>query len=207
MLFVRAEQQPAYFTTTTTAAAAPGAFGVSMRSIGSAPLDLVGGRIICLEIDERGGHPDNEPSCDAAKISDQTIALHKLCGASTRIFFVRFNPDEYDGGRVSLDARIADVGAQCKWLLEEGWRSFEPEAPHVSFHYYHSKCAKHIDYIRANPNAFHMFRIEQEVDEAEADEINDSDSAIDDIDEEIEDHVDDNEGGASVSVKRQRIVE
>ena len=200
MLFVRANEQPACFstTTTTTTTSSSASGSVAIRSIGAAPLELVGGRIVCLEIDENGGHPDYEPSCDAGKISNQVMALHKLCGASTRIFFIRFNPDEFDGGRVSLDERIAHVGAHCKWLLEDGWRQFEPEAPHVAFYYYHSKCAKHIDYIRANPNAFHMFRIEEAADEEAAD------NDVDDINSDDDDCSVDDDGGGGLSIKKQR---
>lgn len=121
---------------------------------------LVNGRIVCVEIDEHS-HQDRTSECESGKIWDQTVALKRLCGETTRIFVVRFNPDEFDGARTSLNARIAAVGAHVKWLLEEGWRMFENAAvPHVSFHYYHSKCAFHIDYIRNHPESFNLYDFE-----------------------------------------------
>lgn len=146
------------------------------------PCELVNGRAVFVEIDEKGGHPDRESSCEAAKAWDQSVALKKLCGEATQVFVVRFNPDEYDGAHVKLDDRIAAVGAHCRWLLETGWSTFSnASAPHISFHYYHSKCAHHIEYVRSHPDSFHLYHIgpiaivEKRTDVESSDESDESD--------------------------------
>jgi hypothetical protein len=127
------------------------------------PLSLVNGRAVFIEIDERGGHPDRLDECETGKMWDQTVALKKLCGEDVRVFFVRFNPDEYDGARSTLEQRVASVGAHCKWILSDGWREFESAAvPHVSYHYYHSKCNFHIEYVRARPDSFNLYLVHPE---------------------------------------------
>ncbi len=121
---------------------------------------LIDGRIVCVEIDEQGGHPDNDPSCESGKMWDQTVALKRLCGETTRIFFVRFNPDAYDAQHVTLDDRIATVATHVRELLEDGWYNFETaNVPHVSYHYYHSKCQHHINYVRARPDSFNIYYV------------------------------------------------
>jgi hypothetical protein len=125
----------------------------------SKQLVLVDGCAVFIEIDE-DSHEHRLSACEAAKLCDEMTAIQKLCGDQTRCIFLRLNPDAYDKERVSLEDRIAFVGDVAHNLLEGGWRDpvfANPAVPHVSFFFYHSKGQHHIDHIRANPDAFHMF--------------------------------------------------
>lgn len=107
--------------------------------------------VVSIEIDERGGHPDNTSECEAGKIDKEFIALKRKLGESTRIFFLRFNPDEYDGERVLLEQRIKTVADMALRLLDSEWQQYTSLVPHVFYYYYHSKCQHHIDYMIAHP--------------------------------------------------------
>lgn len=110
-------------------------------------------RIVSLEIDEHS-HEHRDPSCDAAKVCDEMVALKTLRGEETRFIVVRFNPHEYDGVvYVSLDDRIKVVGALCLRLLDSQWKECSSLAPTVFYCYYHSKGMKHIEYMQARPDA------------------------------------------------------
>lgn len=149
----------------------------------SQPITLVNGRAVCIEIDENGGHADREPICESGKIWDQTVALKQLCGETLQVFFLRFNPDEYDGARSTLEQRIKNVGAHCRWLLDEGWRTFPAStAPHISYHYYHSKAAHQIGFVRARPESFHLYGVFPGVIQTSDHDIGDGDE-IDELDD------------------------
>jgi len=51
-------------------------------------------RIAFLEIDERG-HEDRDPSCEVAKVIDQTLSVQKVYPNAVVVHF-RFNPSEFD---------------------------------------------------------------------------------------------------------------
>ena len=101
-------------------------------------------RAISVEIDERGGHPDREPSCEIDKMQGQAQSLYILLGRVVPVYYVRFNPDESDCG-TPLGVRIARVASRVNELIsmpaeDEGHR----HTVFVEYHYYHSKCLKHI---------------------------------------------------------------
>ncbi len=110
-------------------------------------------RVIFGEIDENGGHPDRESSCELAKMWDQMIAVQKAMGTHIRVFYVRLNPDAYDGGDVSIDHRVEEFGNMVKILLTAELTDYNPAIPHVKYLYYHSKCQFHIDAALASPDS------------------------------------------------------
>ena len=113
--------------------------------------------IVSHEVDEDGGHPDRPAACDAAKLFDEFQSLQKLLGAETRVFFIRYNPDEYDGDRVTLKERIETVANLTKRLFAGEWRQYDPLSPHVFYYYYHSKAQFHIDYMRSKLETFRVY--------------------------------------------------
>ena len=112
-------------------------------------------RILVIEIDEHS-HDDRDSSCEARRLSEQFIALQTAVGvgATVPILFLRYNPDAYDGGRVSGEDRLAQVAAVGRrFLYEGGWREINVLLPAVKFMFYHSSAQKHIDYLRERPDA------------------------------------------------------
>jgi hypothetical protein len=67
-------------------------------------------RIISIEIDERGGHPDREPSCEIDKMQGQASSWYKLLGGTVvPVFYIRFNPD------VGRERLLHKVGSACRY--------------------------------------------------------------------------------------------
>src|SRR6185312_658117 len=91
--------------------------------------------------------------CELGKMWDHTAAVKKLLGEHVRVFFVRLNRDEYDGGAVSLDDRVAAFGAVVRNLLTADVSAYSPLHPYVRYMYYHSKCAFQIAAARARPDS------------------------------------------------------
>jgi hypothetical protein len=51
-------------------------------------------RVIIIEIDENGGHPDYPSACETTRMANIAEAIHVTNGVSP-IVFLRFNPDRY----------------------------------------------------------------------------------------------------------------
>jgi hypothetical protein len=122
-------------------------------------------RVVILEVDERGGHGSTNytPECDLGWIMDMNSAIVQLFqknslngGRVPLVSLVRFNPDEYDGPRTSLDQRIGVISARINYLLKRPIDEFCALRPEVEFHYYHSKCVDKLDYIRSNPTSVRL---------------------------------------------------
>ena len=124
-------------------------------------------RAIFLEVDEGGGHPDRLAECEMAKMWDQTHAVRKLLGAEVPVFFVRFNPDAWDGGRAGIDERVDAVAQVVRALLgadasasspalRGAWGAPEEACllPQVKYMFYHSACEFQITATRAKPDSF-----------------------------------------------------
>ena len=112
-------------------------------------------RAVFFEVDEHSHH-DREASCELGKLWDQTVAVKRLLGEHARVFMVRFNPDEYDGGRVTLDERVRAAAALVNELIATDVSAYDAMAPHVWYMYYHSKSMHLMDAARARPDAVHV---------------------------------------------------
>jgi hypothetical protein len=92
--------------------------------------------VVFLEIDEHG-HCDRLPSCEIAKIIDQTIAVRQKYADATVMHF-RFNPSEFDHQKVDLDSRIDKTVADMQLFLRADI-SWSPHVPSVSYYFYPQK--------------------------------------------------------------------
>ena len=73
---------------------------------------------VVVEIDEHS-HSGYEPSCEARKISEQTLAIQKLDGCqNVPVFTIRVNPDSYDVKIVQKETRADMVANKVKELLK-----------------------------------------------------------------------------------------
>ena len=119
-------------------------------------------RVIVLEVDEKGGHGSSNYSaeCDLGWIMDLNAAIVTIYrgrnmnyGNVPHFLVLRFNPDEYDGGNVSLDTRIDCIGGRVNELMtcDLSWK--EAHHPYIEYHYYHTKCADKIQWAKQNPDA------------------------------------------------------
>lgn len=109
-------------------------------------------RVVSLEVDEHS-HRDRTTSCELAKMHDQFVAWQKLVGF-VPVFYVRFNPNEYDGGCAPLDHRVAAVARRVNELLTMDVKERSSLVPHVEYHYYHSDGRHHIEGARAASDSF-----------------------------------------------------
>ena len=109
-------------------------------------------RVVSVELDEHS-HQDRVSECEVGKMYDQFVAWQTLLGCVS-VFYVRFNPDEYDGTKTSVDERVEAVARRVGYLLTMDITGYSTLAPHVEFHYYHSKAEKHVDAVRHAPESF-----------------------------------------------------
>ena len=109
-------------------------------------------RVVSLEVDEHS-HQERSTSCELGKMHDQFVAWQTLMGC-VPVFYVRFNPDEFDGGHISLDDRVRAVARRVNELLTMDVSGFTQLIPHVEFFYYHSKSRHHMDGVRGAPDSF-----------------------------------------------------
>jgi hypothetical protein len=119
-------------------------------------------RAIFLEIDENGGHPDRETSCELAKIWDQTSSIKQLLGEHIFIFFIRFNPDACDRIKIRLEKRCEIISNEIKRILHLNTtelQNLNASRPYVSYFFYHTKCQFQIDAALAQPNSLDVYRI------------------------------------------------
>ena len=110
-------------------------------------------RAILLEIDENGGHGTMNYSaeCDFGWIMDMTVCINKIYieknnGILPNVFFIRFNPDEYDKRHIPLSERIETVSNRINEMLES--QSELMLVPSIEYFYYHTKCKHHIEYAQ-----------------------------------------------------------
>lgn len=122
---------------------------------------IANNRAVIVEIDENGGHPDREIDCELAKIEQQSTAIKRLLGEDIQTFILRFNPDEFDGGNVTLESRILRLAAEVNNILDGTEEFHEIYVPRVVYFYYHSKCQKHIDAAVAAKEALVVLKIIQ----------------------------------------------
>ena len=124
-------------------------------------------RAILLEIDENGGHSTNNysPECDLGWVMDMVAALNDLFKANGynggKVPFVvvlRFNPDECDTQRVSLDDRVAVVAKRINHYLKMDITPEDAMVPWIEYHFYHTKCYPHIQYAEAKQDAVRVVR-------------------------------------------------
>jgi hypothetical protein len=117
-------------------------------------------RVVQLEIDERGGHSDSNysPECDLGFVMDIHACVVRLFaenayneGRVPQHIVIRFNPDECDRMRISLDKRIERIAERINYHLNAPYE--DATCPILEYHYYHTKCARHIEYAASNPEA------------------------------------------------------
>ncbi len=118
-------------------------------------------RIAILETDE-SGHVDRLPSCEIAKVIDQTISVQQAYPGAIVAHF-RFNPLEFDNRRVSLDDRVARVANDVRLFLNAQdaypWRA---EVPYVLYYYYPQKAYFHIDSAMLAGDALRVLTVSHE---------------------------------------------
>lgn len=119
-------------------------------------------RCVIVEVDENGGHgsANYTPSCDHGWMMDMVVALNKLYADAGRnagrvpyVHILRFNPDEYDGGVVSLEDRVSWVASRVDAVFQMDLDEDAFFLPSVEYCFYHSKCSPHIDFAKAHPGS------------------------------------------------------
>ena len=100
--------------------------------------------VVVVEIDE-DSHYRREPSCESAKVSQQSEAIQRCEGVeNVPVYTLRVNPDAYDGRRVTRKERVASVAKRIRDILalqnheRNGFQT-------VEYYYYHSKARHMID--------------------------------------------------------------
>jgi len=120
-------------------------------------------RVIQLEVDERGGHSDRNytPECDLGFIMDINHCINHLFashgyndGKVPHHVVLRMNPDECDRMYISLEDRVDQIAERINHYLKV---PLDPTScPVLEYHYYHTKCSRHISYARTNPDSVHV---------------------------------------------------
>ena len=111
-------------------------------------------RVIKVGIDEHS-HDDRTVSCEMGKMHDQFVSWQKLLGCAVPVFYLKLNPDAYDGPNTRLDTRLSIVANRVNELLTmDDISAFTTLVPHVEYFYYHSKAAFHIDAVRNAVDSF-----------------------------------------------------
>jgi len=118
-------------------------------------------RVIFLEIDENGGHPDRLPSCELAKVWDQTTAVQTLINPQVAIYFLRMNPDACDRFRIGLEARCQIVAKEIDRLLHTNidQTHIQIPIPKIGYFFYHTQCQFQIDAALANPDSVSVYMV------------------------------------------------
>jgi len=120
-------------------------------------------RVVFLEIDENGGHPDRLSSCELAKVWDQALAVQALLGP-VPIWLLRLNPDACDRLRIKLETRCEIVSKEINRLLNLDLAEFKtnPELclrPNIAYFYYHTQCQFQIDAAMANLDSVNVYLV------------------------------------------------
>lgn len=112
--------------------------------------------VVDVEIDEDGGHPDEEPECHVGRMCGLTNIFQRedMFGPETCVYFIRFNPNEYDQDHVTLEERIQELADRITELSSDP-PPISPR-PMVEYMFYHSKCSKHILHAQSNPDAIEV---------------------------------------------------
>ena len=110
-------------------------------------------RVIKVGIDENGGHFGRDPVCEMAKMHDQFVSWQKQLG-NVVVFYLKLNPSEFDGRKISLADRTSSVSKRINQLLVQDLGEFSTLVPHVEYWYYHSKCEFQIRAVREHPDSF-----------------------------------------------------
>lgn len=107
-------------------------------------------RVVSVEIDENGGHPDRISECEIDKMQSQAFSIYtKLGNRIVPVYYLRFNPDESNCS-TPLETRILRVADRVNKLLSMKLPGDEAELCKifVEYYYYHTKCFKHIEAAR-----------------------------------------------------------
>lgn len=119
--------------------------------------------VIDVEVDEDGGHPQENPECQVSRMSTLTAIFQKenMFGADTCVYFIRFNPDPFltcdQRQEVTLDERVNVLAARINEL-----RVNPPVAggvPLVEYLFYRDSCLKHAEYARQHPDSIQVVRV------------------------------------------------
>jgi hypothetical protein len=100
-------------------------------------------RIVFLEIDEHG-HEDRLPSCEIAKVIDQTVSVRKEYPNAIVAHF-RFNPCEFDHRPMGVDDRISNTASDIRLFLR-GVGEWMIGVPYLFYYYYPQKSYFQIEY-------------------------------------------------------------
>ena len=116
-------------------------------------------RIVSVEIDEHS-HVDRTSVCETGKMHDQFVSWQQLLG-HVPVFYLRLNPDEFDGAYTLLEDRVRAVANRVNHLLSmdltdhlTDLAKYSALAPHVEYFYYHSKAQHHIEAVRGASDSF-----------------------------------------------------
>ena len=109
-------------------------------------------RVIKLGIDEHS-HVDRTSECEIGKMHDQFVSWQTLLGL-VPVFYIKFNPDEYDGERIELDDRLEHIANRIDELLTIDVSKYSKLVPHVEYWYYHSKASHHINAVKKASDSF-----------------------------------------------------
>ena len=134
-----------------------GGAGCDARSRRPDLLWMASDRVVNVEIDERS-HVDRLCECELGKMHDQFVAWQRLLGCDVPVFYVRLNPDEYDGPRTTLDDRVQIVAQRVNELLVADVTAYTTLVPHVEHFFYHSKARKHMDAVGDASDSFVLLR-------------------------------------------------
>jgi len=119
-------------------------------------------RCILVEVDERGGHsdPSYTPECDFGWAMDMVHCLVQLYrergrngGRVPHIVLLRYNPDEYDGGRVTEEERLCLL---VERIVHHSTRAIPPTdapVPEIEYYFYHSKCDHFVSHAQRQVGA------------------------------------------------------
>lgn len=106
-------------------------------------------RAVICECDENGGHGRGNytPECDLGWIMDMNAALVALNGGRLiNLYVIRWNPDGSDTTKLCLDDRVAHVASRVNHFNAMDLCDADPRRPTVEYHFYHTKCWRHIEY-------------------------------------------------------------
>ena len=106
------------------------------------------------------------PECDLGWVMDMNAALVQLYQKSERnggrvpfVVVIRFNPDECDTCRVSLDERIDQIASRINDHITVSTPDPNDPRPCVEYWYYHTKCSSHVHWARQSADAVHVTKV------------------------------------------------
>jgi hypothetical protein len=99
-------------------------------------------RIVHLEIDEHSHAPSRTSECEIKKADS---AGWGVSSEHLPTVIVRFNPNEYDKRRISLDRRCDALVSKLNELFRCDMRGFSPLGTNIIYMYYHTNAQHHIE--------------------------------------------------------------